>query len=190
MVDILDAFGASGGPERLEVVRIGATATMLMLFTSDADPARLHWEDDPTVKSYVPCPGAGCPLCFVHEAQTEYQLLPVLELEKKRVGVLMVSMARGPFSLAAQILPHLRDKEIQDKLILVSRDRGKYSVTVRPLGERADRCASAIQAFAQVREAGLRLVTAFPKLSAVELAEVPRVRAKLDAMGGWQPPEA
>ena len=87
-------------------------------------------------------------------------------------------------------LPHLRGEQVQDKLILVSRDRSRYSVEARPLGERADRCLGVIEAFAKARDAGLSLLTAFPTFSAVELAEVPRVRAKLDALGGWTPPKA
>lgn len=190
MVDIFDAFGAAIGPERLELVRIGATATMVQLFTRDGDKGHFHWEEDPTVSSYVPCPGTGCPSCFVHEAPTEAHLLPVLAVERKAVAVLMVSLARGPFSLGAQLVPHLRDQDIHDKLFFISRERAKYSVEVHPLGEHADRCLGAIQAFATARAAGLSLLTAFHKLSALELAEVPRVRAKLDALGGWTPPEA
>lgn len=189
MVDILEAFGTASGPERLELVRVGATATMVQFFTRDGDRGRFHWEEDPTVFSYVPCPGTGCPPCFVHEAPTDALLLPVLAVERKAVGVLMVSLARGPLSLGAQLLPHLRDEQIQDKLFLISRERAKYTVEVRPLGERADRCLGAINAFTTARAAGLSLLTAFTKLSAGELAEVPRVRAKLDALGGWTPPE-
>lgn len=189
MADIIDAFEVGSDPDRLEVVRLGANPTLLMFFTREAEAARMHWEDDPTVRSYVPCPGNRCPLCYAHEAPTDFQLLPALEVEKKKVGVLMVSMARGPSSLAAQLLPHLRDQQVQDKLVLVSRDRSDYSVDVRPLGERADRCLGVIQAFVKARDAGLGLLTAFRTFSVVELAEVPRVRAKLDALGGWTPPE-
>jgi len=190
VVDILDAFGAASGPERLELVRIGATATMVQFFTRDGDRGRFHWEEDPTVSSYVLCPGIPCPLCFVHEAPTDAHLLPVLAVERKAVGVLMVSLARGPASLGAQLIPHLRDEGIQDKLFLLSRERAKYSVEVHPLGERADRCLGTIKAFTTARDAGLSLLTAFPNLSAQELADVPRVRAKLDALGGWTPPGA
>lgn len=189
MVDILDAFGTASAPERLEVVRLGGTPAMLQFFTRDSESGNFHWVDEPSVNAYVPCPGARCPVCYVSDAPKTCHLLPALMLERKRVGVLMVSMARGPDSLGPQLLPHLRDNEIQNKFFHISRVRDKYSVKVRPLGERADRCLPAIQAFMKAREAGLSLLTAFPKLSAVELAEVSRVRAKLDAMGGWAPPE-
>jgi hypothetical protein len=190
VADILDAFDAASGPERLELVRLGVNPVMLMVFTRESEAVRVHWEEDPSVGAYVRCAGVGCPACYVHEAPSAYQLLPVLDVAKRKVGVLMVSMTRGPASLGAQLLPHLRDEQVHNKLFLVSRERAKYAVDVRPLGEHADRFLGAIEAFSKARIDGLSLRSALPMLSALELAEVPRVRTKLDALGGWTPPGA
>jgi hypothetical protein len=186
--DIREAFRTTQSPERLEVVRIGDKPMMLQIFTVDGDDGSFHWIDDPSVNSYVPCPGAACPLCYLSDPPKVFQLLPTLVVEKKAVGVLMVSMARGPYSLGPQLMPHLDDANAQDKLFLISRARDKYTVQVRALGDRADRCLSVIQGFAKTRDAGLNLLSAFPKLSAEQMAELPSVKARLDAMGGWAPP--
>jgi hypothetical protein len=189
MADILEAFESASEPQRLEVVRLGANPALILCFTRDSEPARMHWEDDPTVHAHVPCTDGGCPACFSHEVPVAYHLLPVIEVEKRKVGVLMVSMARGPQSLAAHLLPHLRDSDVDNKLFVISRVQWKFDVTVRPLGERADRCTDIVKAFVAAHSRGLSLLSAFPKLSPADWAEVPRMRARLNTLGGWTPPE-
>ncbi len=190
MVDIQEVLEAEepSGPEQLEPVRLGEEPSLLMLFTSDGERARLHFEPDSAVNGYLPCPGEGCPLCFLGQSPKDFALLPVLNLEKRAVEVLRISTRRGPGTLAAGLLPHLRDEAIENEVFSISRVGAKFRVEVRPLGERADRCTGVIEAFLRARGEGLSLLSAFAEYTAAELAEIERVRLKLDAVGGWTPP--
>ena len=180
---------AVGGAGLFELVRLGERApTLLQLFTADSDLVRLHYVDDPTTRSYVPCPGAACPLCFLGDAPEDNVLLPVVSFKLGSVGVLRVARTRSPHSLAVGLEPHLRDPDIADKVVEITRDGARYRVQARPLGEDADRNVSAIRAYQAARGRGLLLASALPQFSAVTLAELPSIRRQLDARGGWKPP--
>jgi len=191
MADIRDVFRDLEPelPELLEPVRLGLAPSMLLLFTADGDPAKLHFVPDPTVKAHVPCPGARCPVCYVGDPPVRVHLLPVVNVRTRAVEVLRVPHRRGPGTLATLLLPHFDDEDLQDKLFVVTRDGARHGVEVQPLGERADRCTAAIEGFRKAREEGLSLLVAFPEYSAAELGEVPEIRRMLDAVGGWDPPE-
>jgi hypothetical protein len=189
MADILAAFDAAHQASNpLRAVRLSESPTAILAFTTDADEADLHFERDPTVNAYVLCPGTGCPLCHLAQQPEHFQLLPVVNIERRAVEVLRISMKRGPGTLAAGLLPHLRDPHIDEKYFVITRSGAVHAVVARPLGERADRCVDVIQAFRSGREGGLSLLTAFHSYSAEDLAEVPRVRRLLDADDGWSPP--
>jgi hypothetical protein len=179
----------SDGPETLERARISAAPTLLMLFDDSVENVALHYVYDEAVNSYVPCPGVGCPACFLGEAPHPTFLLPVLHLARRAVQVLLVSPKRGPGTLASGLLPHLEDPTgYADKVFAVTRNGGKFTVRVHALGERADRCVSVVAGFVKARAEGLSLLAAFPEYSAVEFSEIGTVRRGLDAVGGWVPP--
>lgn len=174
---------------RLELVRLGPEPSMLLFFTTEAEPALLHFLKDDAVFSYVPCPGNECPVCYVASRARESVLMPVVNIESKRVEVLRVARSFGTDGLLMALRPHLRDDHaFADKLFLIRREGARFYVDVRPLGEHADRCEAAVGAFLRDNSEGLSLLSAFPSFTATELAEVESVRAKLDAVGGWQPP--
>lgn len=178
----------SQGPDVLRTVKLGKEPTALILFTGEFEPATLHFEGDEAVWSYIPCPGGGCPICFLGSAPQQFYLLPVFNVESRQVEVLRISSHRGPDSLSGGLKPHLKDPQIAEKIFLVSRLFKRFKIEVRPLAENADRGAQVILAFKTAWEGGLKLIDAFPKMSPSEIAEVERVRRKLDAIGGWTPP--
>jgi len=173
----------------LRELRLNQEPAAIMAFTSDVDVALLHYEIDEAVRGYVPCPGTGCPSCFLGSAPQRFGLLPVLNVESREVEVLRIPTRRSAGSLAAALLPLLKDSDISDKVVMISRQGSRFTARSQPLAENGDRCASAIEAFLAARKDGLKLVSAFPKLSAAELAEVERVRRKLAAVGGYVAPK-
>jgi hypothetical protein len=173
----------------LHQTRLGKEPVMVLLFTAEVENAALHFEGDEAVFSYLPCPGKSCPLCYLGSAPQQSYLLPVLNLESREVEVLRIPSKRGPETLAAALKPHLKDPDIASKVLLISRNVNRYRVEARPLARDADHGADVVAAFKTASENGLQLVTAFPRLSAAEIAEVERVRRKLDAIGGWSPPQ-
>lgn len=175
-------------PELLEPVRLGPLPTALLLFTPDAEEVSLHFVADQAVRSYVPCPGDECPLCYCGVRPSPAFLLPVISIQRRCVQVLRVAQRRGPGSLFTMLAPHLGEEDMANKLYLIRRDGGRYLVETQDLGERADRCDRVITGFLKAREEGLRLTSAFPSYTSEELAEVEEVKRFLDAVGGWSAP--
>ena len=191
MSSLIDHFETQDDnqPTGLSECRLGREPTMLLAFTGDTDEVTLHYESDEAVRSYFPCPGHDCPVCFLGSAPQEFFLLPVFNVESRRVEVLRISKKRGPDSLGAHLIPHIKDPDVSNKVIFVRRDGSRYRVEVRPLSETADRGAAAISAFQTACEEGLKLSSAFPQLSSADIADVERGRRKLDAVGGFTPKE-
>lgn len=191
MKNIIDHFSDSGdgAPSQLSELRFGAEPAMVLLFTAEGQETSLHYVDDEAVRSYVRCPGAGCPICYAGAVPASFHLLPVFEVESATVKVLRIPDNRRPAGLAAKLIPHLKDENIADKLVLISR-RGMadYRVESRPLSPDAKRGEVEIKAFGEQLGNGLQLGSAFWAMTCNELAEVPKVAARLGAMGGWIPP--
>ncbi len=180
---------SAGAPEPLTELRLGAQAAMALLFTPEAQPVSLHYIDDEAVNGYVKCPGDGCPVCYAGAKPSHFDLLPVFDVESGVVKVLRISDNRRPAGLAAKLIPHLKGEGAADKLILISKPtRTDYSVISRPLGTDANRGEAEIQAFSEKFDNGLQLGLAFRAMTCNELAEVPKVAARLGAMGGWIQP--
>jgi hypothetical protein len=190
VANLLDALPQADGPEMLELVRLSKTPTLVQLFTADGAKVRLHYEEDETVRSYLPCPGDGCPLCYLGRAAEENFLLPAVSIKTGQVGVLRISLTRSPWSLAAGITPHLDSPDIADKVFEITRDGNRYRVQALPLGEDADRNERAIKGYLAACENGLRPSSALPEYTVAELAEVPSIRRLLNARGGWKPPQS
>jgi hypothetical protein len=181
--------GADGEPTpSLTEMRLGREPAMAMLFTAECEAARLHYIADDSVRSFLVCPGHGCPLCFAGVEPDSFHLLPVFDVEAAAVRVLRISARRQIGGLGALLVPHLRDKGIASKIVLIARNGPKYSVEVRPLAPHADRGEAQIKTFLDKQQAGLKLESAFLHMTAGELAEVPSIATKLAPLGGWVPP--
>ena len=192
MISLIDFYTGSEGDANptLSEMRLGSEPAMALLFTADAQETRLHYIGDESVRSYVVCPGTGCPACHCGVEPRQFNLLPVFDVAACAVKVLRVSARRQQDGLGPLLLPHLRDKAIASKLILISRNGATYTLEARLLAAHANRGEAAIKAFLDELQAGLKLETSFPRMSPEELAEVPAITAKLAAIGGWQPPGA
>ncbi|MEO6594321.1 MAG: hypothetical protein ABIP94_06175 [Planctomycetota bacterium] len=192
MGNLLDFFsgGADEAQPRLKELRLGQEPAMIMAFTADASEARLHWIDDPAVKTFVVCPGKGCPVCHLGSDATKVWLLPVYDVEGRDVKVLRITMRLQPGGLGACLIPHLNDKAIAQKVLFVKRDGTNYSVIARPFTPLADRGEQVVGEFLAAQRDGLKLESAFRSMTAVELSEVPPIANKLAALGSWKAPDA
>lgn len=188
-IDLLDDDGTEY-PQSFEVVRLGESATMLLLFTTGGERARLHWVADPAARGWQLCPGVGCPLCHCSQVANPAILLPVISVARRSVEVMWMFEQKGPGTLRTGLDPHLRGSDLSDKLFHVERHGSKFDVKVTPLGPSADRCVAAVKGFMAAREQGLRLRSAFHEYSAADLAELPEVQNMLAAHPGWHPPES
>ena len=109
-------------------------------------------------------------------------------LEDQQVGVIRIADKRSPGSLLTYLTPHLRDPDISKKVLFIRRKGSRYSVEARPLTENASRGEGEIEHFLKQREGGLDFRSAFLHLTPEEYADIERVRRKLDAVGGFEPP--
>lgn len=180
MIDLLSTLGTPEADDRrLREIRLGTKPANLLLFTKEGDKVLLHWEDDPTTRTFVVCPGAGCPACLLSEKPSRFWLLPAYDLGAGRVGVLRIPSTRGPESLAGQLVAVLRRADLADVAVRIMRDGGSYTVVACKLTEHADRGVQAIQQYLADPPS---LVTAFTALDLEEYREIPRIRKLLDAI--------
>jgi len=170
----------------LREVRLGKEPALVLLFTSDVDEVKLHFEEDETVRSYVPCPGDRCPRCFLGSAPGEFYLLPVVNIDSGEVEVLRISAGRGPGALLSLLRPHIQAPDPSQNVLSISRNGSRYRIESSKISEHADRGTRAIESFLAERSAGLQLVSVFPALTAVEMSELPRTARKLEAVGGYR----
>jgi hypothetical protein len=189
-VNLFDLVGDAGSsqPASITELRLGTEPATVRLFTSDVEAARLHWESGEPYRTYIVCPGPGCPVCFLGSAPQNCGLIPVYNLETRSVEVLRFSTRQSPGSLVTLLMQLLRDEGIAEKVVLLSRDGSRYSARSQPLAADADHGDAAIASFVEAQKVGLKLAGAFPQPAAAELAEVERVRRKLDAVGGYKLP--
>jgi hypothetical protein len=179
----------ASGANPLKTVYLRDEPSMLLCFTPDAESANLHFEGDESVRRYLVCPGPGCPICFLGAVPIKHGLLPVFNVESCAVEVLQVSDKRGPNALGPLMTRVLADPDIASKVVFVTRSKSNvFAVTTQPLAETADHGEAAIRAFLEAQQNGLKLITAYWRPTATELANVERVRRKLEVKPGWQPP--
>jgi hypothetical protein len=179
-----------GGPEdsgrALDELRISDEAAAVLLFTDTVEEALLHYETDESVRAYIRCPGTRCPLCLLGSRPKQYALMAVYDLAGRDVKVLKIPVARGPGRLASMLRPHLRDPDVANKVFLIARHGYTHNVTPQRLADGADRGAAVIKAFVN---AAPNLTSAFRAPTPEELADIPRIANKLDAIGGLPPAE-
>lgn len=186
MPDLFEVLegGESENLQPIRELRLGPEPAMVLLFARDVEEAYLHYEPDESARGYLVCPGKGCPYCDLGSAPGRVALLPIYNIESGTVEVLRIPTRAEPGSLGALLTPFTRDPEIANKVLLISRSGSRYRVEAKPLSENADRGVEAIRTFLEARKAGLSLKSAFLQPTADEMREIPRLRRKLDAIGG------
>ncbi len=190
MKNLIDHYSGSDGAAApaLTELRLGAEPAMALLFTPDVDEVSLHYVDDDSLRAYVVCPGTACPVCYAGSKPVQFHLLPVYDIESSTVRVLRIPSNRKPEGLGAKLTLQLKSKDVANTVILLRREGPVYTVEARPLGPDAKRGEAEIKVFLDEVEQGLLLESAFPRMAAEELAEVPKIAKRLAAIGGWQPP--
>jgi hypothetical protein len=161
----------------LSLVRLNNDETVLIAFTSDGIMVRLHYCDDPEIRSYVHCNGEGCVLCRIGRTPEQRLLLPVYVPASRSIGVLAISPSSSPGALRPQLLPILRSPR-RMAVTIRRKDRVAFQVNAFELQEDVDDGGDVIAEFAQRWDAGLvDLTVIYPRRSNHELAEFSGIAA-------------
>jgi hypothetical protein len=189
-VNLLDHWGPDGGDEPhqpLEIVRLDANQTAVVLFTDNATSVKLHYCDETEVHGYIRCNGESCVLCQAGKSADERVLLPVLVLATQRIGVLPISPASRPGSLRPQIMPALNaDKRVA--LLISKPDRMSYRVTTAELAADMDDGAAVIKEFVERHEAGkVDLAAVYVQMDNRDMEALPGIAMMLKLRGRQRP---
>lgn len=166
----------------LERLEIREDEEALLLFTPAFEEVESHYVDDPEVRAYVRCNGAGCPLCAIGRKSYKRFLLPAYTYGPQAVVALPIGDSRRPYALLPQIQEVLlRQADSDPLLVLIRREnQGRYSVTTRPLPKGVDGGEAAIAAFVRAFEAGeLSLSAVYQSLTNAELGRLPGIEAQI-----------
>lgn len=156
---------------------------LVICFTSEVDEIALHYEKDPTVKGWVVCAGESCPYCAIGAKASKFFLLPVYSRETAAIEVLRMPEQTGPGTLFSALQAHLASDDSTEHVLVIIRDGYRYQTRRVPLGKGADRGSTAITHFKMRVDGGLKLNSIFKTMTKAEIEAIPRVRAKLDALG-------
>ena len=170
-------------PKQLHLIRLYGDPAEVLVFTDDVEQVLLHWVSDPSVKSFIECPGESCPLCFIGSSPQPNLLLPAYDLIRQRVGVLQIPCERGPGKLLSVLAPHIDGASTTDHFLVISREGRDYFVETIPMLEDGDRGESHIRTFLNHPEVGPLLRSALPQLSRQELARLESVHGRLKRRG-------
>jgi hypothetical protein len=185
-VNIIDHWGddeGGGSNQALELVRLGANQVAVLPFTSDTEVVKLHYCDNPELRSFVRCNGPGCVLCRAGRSADERALLPVFVPTSGAVAVLPISPSSRPGALRPQVFPILRSGR-RVVLLLRKADQVKFEVATFDLAEDVDDGAAVIKAFQARWDDGLvKLSSVFPQLDNRTLADIPGIAAMLKIKG-------
>lgn len=166
----------------LEQLRIGESVAPCLIFTADHEDVNIHWIEFPEKKGYVQCNGEACPLCATGNKSYSRLLMPVLNFNSQGVEVLAITDACNPGAALPQILPVFDRTELT--MMLISRQRNKFTIDLRTLPENVDAGQAAIEAFNTAYSNGdLKLNSIFEKCTNEELAAIPSIKMLLQCYG-------
>lgn len=169
----------------LPEVKLSGDPARILLFSDEIEDARMHYEQDESVRSYFHCPGDKCPYCLLDKKLDHFHLLAVFAIASREVSVLRISAQEGPNRLLSLLRPHLDDPNIDRKVLAVSRAGYRYIVDALPVRPGVDVGANAIARFLDAYAAGhVKLASTFPSFGVAELREVPSIRNELDVLDG------
>jgi hypothetical protein len=184
-LDLVKEFEAAAedGWSALERVRLDASETALIPFTTEAEELDLHFCKEPDLNDYFACNGPGCVLCTIRREKVTRRLLPVFLPASGIVGVLPVSPSLRPRSLWPQLAQNLKDGS--RKAVFVSRVQGdSYTVTAVPLQDDVADGAEVIKTFLENHQKGtIELASVFPVVTNEQLAAIPEIDRMLRLRG-------
>jgi hypothetical protein len=185
-VNVIDHWAeddGQGADRPLELVRLGASETAVVPFTTDGEVVQVHFCDDREIRGYVTCNGPACVLCRAGRKPEERLLLPVYLPASAVIGVLPISPSSRAGALRPQVMPVLRAGR---RVVLLIRkpDNVKFEVGIIDLAEGMDDGAAVIKQFVSRRQEGqVQLASVFQCLDNRTLADVPGIAAMLKIKG-------
>jgi hypothetical protein len=172
-----------GADRPLELVRLGASETAAVPFTTDGEVVQVHYCDDHDIRGYLVCNGPTCVLCRAGRKAEERLLLPVYLPGSGVIGVLPISPSSRPGALRPQIFPALRAGR-RVAFLIRKPDRTKFEVGTINLADGMDDGAAVIKHFLSRYQEGLiQLSSVFQRLDNRSLADVPGIAAMLRIKG-------
>lgn len=162
--------------------RINESTTPCLIFSPDHEDVDIHWIEFQEKKGYVQCNGEGCPLCATGNKSYSRLLMPVLNFNSQEIEILAITDACNPGAALPQILPVFDRTELT--MMLISRQRNKFTIDLRPLPENVDAGQAKIEAFNTAYSNGdLKLNSIFEKCTNEELAAIPSIKMLLQCYG-------
>ena len=185
-VNIIEHWGEDGergAHQPLEVVRLDASETAMIPFSTDGEAVSLHYCEYKEIGGYVHCNGPGCVLCRCGRKAEERLLLAVYLPATGGIAVLPISPNSRAGALRPQLIPILRSGR-RVALLISKPDRVKFTVSTIDLVNDMDDGAAVIKPFlAEWQAGGVKLASVFPQLDNRTLADIPGVASMLKLKG-------
>lgn len=194
MVDLNNYRPAALPPDNgpLGRLRISSAPVQVVIPSTIAAEASIHWVEDVGMRGPIHCPGVGCPVCHLGDQPKGYLLVPAIEVGRLRPQVILASKAFGPKRLVPLILPHLAGGDLTAKYFSIRREEHSYDyfVEVHPISKPPAGLDEAIAAYKarEHREGEALLNSAVEAWSAQDLAMLPGYQRQLELRGDWEPP--
>lgn len=172
----------SSSQSTLELAKVGESAIPLMLFSPEHEDVKIHWIDTAEKKGYVQCNGDDCALCHADNKAYSRLLLQVFNFGSQQVEVLAITDACNPGAALPQILPIFDAPD--PMMLLMSRQRNKYTIDLKPVPQNIDLGKEKIEAFNTAYSTGQsKLSDVYEKCSNQELAAIPSIKVMLECRG-------
>lgn len=186
LIDPTEEWPTDASPTLREVRFSHDGPVRVILWRGKLVRVALHYQDETQqLERFFRCLGKRCPYCRVGNKPTIYLLLPVFTVAANEVQVLKMPDNRKPNGLFAQLRPLLRDPQIAQKMVMITKaDRFRYMVLTKPLKPGMNLGAAQMAEFGEALEAKrLSLASLYPVYEAEELEAIPSVRYQLEAEG-------
>ena len=189
-ISLLDALAETEADDEsgaVEMLRIGADASFVSLFTEDVIPVSSHFLEatDSWDRTYARCLGDDCPACKAGLSRAEHLLLPVIDRIEGRVKVLRITRQKGPGKLLTELGQVLAMPNREDLVLRITRKKNfVHTVTFESEQAFDPELAQAVRSFTDKVEAGVLDVTSvIPVFPAEELATHEKIARALKLSG-------
>ena len=168
----------------LETLGITESLSFLVLFTSMIIECLVHYLKGPELQGYHHCNGDGCVLCKTGNKVKKRLLLPVYNIQTRRVEVIVMSDSLTPHALLPQLLNLFEsEKNMTKRFVIISKGFDKYSFKVETKKLSKDNREDILEAIARIKEKmddeGLDISSVIRKTSNAVLRQVESVSETL-----------
>lgn len=189
-VSLLDALAQhddDGVNAALAVLKLGAEAQLVSLFTEDAVPVTSHYLEatETWTGTYARCLGEGCPACKAGLNKSNHLFLPVVDRLDGLIKILKIPTQKGPGKLLTEIGQVLSMPNRSNLIIGITRNQNfVHHVTIEAEGAPDPEVLAAIKTFLdRVDQGVLRVIDTIPEFPAAELATHERIAKRLTIVG-------